>query len=142
MYDPNTKMTEDQIPEEYQRHAKVFSEEASAAMPPHREFDHAIKLTNDAPAQINCRIYPLKEGELAALRKEIAKGKKEEKYKESDSEYAAPIFFIKKKDGSYRMIIDFRELNKYTIHDNYPLPLIETLVTRLRGKKIFTKFNV
>ena len=40
------------------------------------------------------------------------------------------------------MIIDYRELNKYTIPDNYPLPLIETLVTRLRNKKIFTKFDV
>ena len=82
LYDPKTKMTEDQIPTEYQRHAKVFSEEASTVMPPRREFDHEIRLTADAPPCINCKVYPLKEGELQALRKDVQKGRKENKYKD------------------------------------------------------------
>jgi len=95
-------MTEEQIPEEYQKYAKVFSEEASTAMPPRQEFDHDIQLTLDAPSRINCQIYPLKEGEYQTLLKDVEKGKKEHKYKDSNSKYMAPVFFIKRKTAPFK----------------------------------------
>jgi len=53
--------------------------------------------------------------------------------RESNSLYASPLFFIKKKDGKLRPIQDYWKLNKQTIHNNYPLPLIKTILEQLQG---------
>ncbi len=55
---------------------------------------------------------------------------------------ASPVFFIKKKDGSLRLVQDYRTLNSTTIKNRYPLPLISELVNKLRGAKYFTKLDV
>jgi len=55
---------------------------------------------------------------------------------------ASPVFFIKKKDGSLRLIQDYRMLNAMTVKNKYPLPLIPELVNQLRGAKYFTKLDV
>jgi hypothetical protein len=142
LHNPGTKLTEEDIPEEYKRHTRVFSEEHSKALPPHRQFDHAINLTPDALARLDCKIYPLNDREMEELRAFVIKNKEELKIEDSDSQYTFPVFFIKKKDGTYWMIIDYRGLNKYTVPDNYPLPLIETLLKRLRNKTLFTKLDI
>jgi hypothetical protein len=64
-------LTEQDIPEEYQRHAKVFSEEAAKCFPPAQPKDHAIKLVSDAPALINCKVYLRMKAELEAMEKFI-----------------------------------------------------------------------
>ena len=55
---------------------------------------------------------------------------------------ASPVFFIKKKDGSLRLVQDYRALNAMTIKNKYPLPLISELIEKLRGAKYFTKLDV
>jgi hypothetical protein len=55
---------------------------------------------------------------------------------------AAPVFFIKKKDGSLRLVQDYQALNSKTIKNVYPLPLISDLINRLRGARYFTKLDV
>jgi len=55
---------------------------------------------------------------------------------------AAPVFFIKKKDGSLRLVQDYRALNSMTVKNKYPLPLISKLVSQLRGARYFTKLDV
>src|SRR6267154_2729788 len=60
----------------------------------------------------------------------------------SKSPMAAPVFFIKKKDGSLRLVQDYRALNAKTVKNGYPLPLISDLVNRLRGARYFTKLDV
>ena len=55
---------------------------------------------------------------------------------------ASPVFFIKKKDGTLRLVQDYRALNAITIKNRYPLPLISDLVNQLRGAKYFTKLDV
>jgi hypothetical protein len=55
---------------------------------------------------------------------------------------ASPVFFIKKKDGSLRLVQDYRTLNSITVKNKYPLPLIPELVAKLRGAKYFTKLDV
>jgi hypothetical protein len=62
-----TQMVE--IPSEYQRHAKVFDEEASNRFPPSRSWDHAIELKTDAPRAIDCKVYPMTPTEDEALLK-------------------------------------------------------------------------
>ncbi|XP_028169740.1 uncharacterized protein LOC114359509 [Ostrinia furnacalis] len=62
--------------------------------------------------------------------------------RESDSEYASPIILVKKKDGTDRMCVDFRALNRITIKDRYPLPLIEDHIDRLGCSKFFTSLDM
>ena len=55
---------------------------------------------------------------------------------------AAPVFFVKKKDGKLRLVQDYRALNAMTVKNKYPLPLIPELIAKLRGAKYFTKLDV
>ncbi|GJR87466.1 putative reverse transcriptase domain-containing protein, partial [Tanacetum coccineum] len=60
----------------------------------------------------------------------------------SSSPWGAPILFVKKKDGSFRMCIDYRELNKLTVKNRYPLPRIDDLFDQLQGSQFFSKINL
>ncbi|GJZ48041.1 putative reverse transcriptase domain-containing protein [Tanacetum coccineum] len=60
----------------------------------------------------------------------------------STSPWGAPILFIKKKDGSFRMCIDYRELNKLTVKNRYPLPRIDDLFDQLQGSSVYSKIDL
>src|SRR5712672_3318109 len=121
------------IPTEYRRHAKVFSEEAAQRFPETRIWDHAIELKPGAPATLPGKIYALTQLEQAELAKFVKEHLAKGYIKPSKSPYAAPFFFIKKKDGKLRPVQDYRRLNEWTIHNRYPLPLIPQLINRVRG---------
>ncbi|GJZ61239.1 putative reverse transcriptase domain-containing protein [Tanacetum coccineum] len=60
----------------------------------------------------------------------------------SSSLLGAPVLFVKNKDGSFRMCIDYRELNKMTIKNRYPLPIIDDLFDQLQGSSMYSKINL
>jgi hypothetical protein len=60
----------------------------------------------------------------------------------SVSPWGAPVLFVKKKDGSMRLCIDYRELNKVTIKNRYPLPRIDDLFDQLHGSQVFSKIDL
>ena len=95
------------VPEEYQRHSKVFSKEESHQFPPSRPWDHAIKLKEGAPEAINCKIIPTTREEDEALKKFIKEQEEKGYIRKSKSLYASAFFFIKKKDGKLRPIQDY-----------------------------------
>src|SRR5712672_1590684 len=130
------------IPTEYQRHQKVFSEEAAQCFPESRIWDHVIELKPDAPSTLPGKIYALSQLELQELQKFVKEHLAKGYIRPSKSPYAAPFFFIKKKDGKLRPVQDYRHLNKWTIRNRYPLPLIPQLINRVRMKKLFTKFDI
>ncbi len=137
-----TIATAKQIPREYQRHAKVFDEKEADRFPPKREEDHAINLKEDTPAVLDCKIYLLSCDQDTKLTEFLGEHLWKGYIRESKSPYATPFFFIKKKDGKLRPVQDYRKLNEQTVRDNYPLPLIKTILEQLQGRSLFTKFNI
>ena len=103
-FDP---VQETAIPEEYQRHSKVFSDEEAQRFPPEREEDHPITLRPDAPTKINCKIYPLTPQEDEALKAYLEENLAKGYIYEGSSPYASSFFFRKKTDGGLRPILDY-----------------------------------
>ena len=60
----------------------------------------------------------------------------------SSSPWGAPVLFIKKKDGSFRMCIDYRDLNKLKVKDHHPLPRIDDLFDQLQGSSVYSKIDL
>ena len=109
----------------------VFPEDLPG-IPPDREIDFKIEL---APY----RMAPLELKELKVQVKElVSKGF----VRLSTSPWGAHVLFVKKKDGSLRLCIDYRELNKVTIQNQYPLPRIDDLFYQLQGARVFSKIDL
>ncbi|KAH0607988.1 uncharacterized protein H6S33_002040, partial [Morchella sextelata] len=87
-------------------------------------------------------LYPCSAPELKALREYLDKELSSGKISRSNSPAAAPILFIPKKDGTLRICVDYRGLNKVTVKDKYPLPIMSELRDRLFKAKIFTKIDL
>jgi deoxyuridine 5'-triphosphate nucleotidohydrolase len=119
----------------------VFPEELPPGLPPKRDIDHRIQLEagSTPPWRPIYRMSPL---ELDAMRKELDKLLKNGSIEPSLSPFGAPVIFIKKKNGDLRMCIDYRALNKITIKNRFPIPLIDDLIDRLHGAKVFTKIDL
>jgi len=139
---PEDRDWKDIIPPEYHRYREVFQELSAAQLPPKRTWDHEIELTPDAPAVMNCKVYPLPLGQQENLDRFIEEYLRRGFIRVSNSPYASPFFFVKKKDGQQRPVQDYRQLNKFTVRNTYPLPLIKELVASLVNKQWFTKFDI
>ena len=130
------------IPPQYQRFAKVFSEEESQRFPPSRPWDHAIEFKPGTPDAIDCKVYPMSRTEDDGLKTFLEEQLVKRYIRPSKSPYASSFFFIKKKDGKLRPVQDYRRINDFTIRNQYPLPLISDLITDLRGAHIYTKLDI
>jgi hypothetical protein len=130
------------LPERYQRHEKVFSEERSQRLPQHTIWDHAIELLPNAPATLPARLIPLTYTEREEMQKFVTEHLKRGTIRESKSPYPASFFFIKKKDGKLRPVQDYRPINKWTKKNRNVSPLIPQTIDRLSGCTLFTKFDV
>jgi hypothetical protein len=96
----------------------------------------------DAPQTMNCQIYLLSQGQQAELDKFIDEHLKKGYICCSNSPYASPFFFVKKKNGKLRPVQDYRKLNEHTVKNTYLLLLIKELITQLINKKWFTKLDI
>lgn len=129
------------VPSEYHDYLEVFSKQKADTLPEHRPYDHKIDLIDDATPPLG-PIYSLSETEQLALREYLSENLSKGFIKQSQSPCGAPILFVKKKDGSLRLCVDYRGLNRITRKDRYPLPLIPDLLDRLRTAKRFTKLDL
>jgi hypothetical protein len=133
--------TAEMVPEHYHKYLHVFDKKKAEVLPPHRSQDCKIELEPDAKLY-NAPVYPMSANELEALDAILKENVSKGFLRVSESKMASPIFFVKKKDGSLRPVVDYRRLNKVTIKDRYPLPLTQQLVDRLQGAKFFTKLDL
>ena len=121
----------------------VFGEEGTTGLPPRRSWDHAIDFESDwKDKKWRQRVYPLSPKEQVELDNYLKKGLDNGTIKPSKSELASPFFFVAKKGGELRPIVDYRKLNDITVKNKYPLPLVPELVDKWKGCKYFTKLDV
>jgi hypothetical protein len=130
------------VPIQYHKWKKVFSEKEAKRFPQHQLWDIAIDLVEGAPKTLDCKIYPLTLGEQGKLEIYIKENLEKGYIRPSKSQYSSPFFFVGKKDGKSRPVIDYRKLNSFTIPDRYPLPLIQELVDKVWNARLFSKVDV
>ncbi|SOV04760.1 uncharacterized protein UDID_17177 [Ustilago sp. UG-2017a] len=131
----------DIIPQEYHQYLDVFSRVKADKLPPHRTYDHQIPLEEGKSPPFG-PIYSLSEHELKTLQEYLEENLAKGFISPSGSPAASPILFVKKKDGSLRLCVDYRGLNRITIRNRYPLPLIDELLDRLREARFFTHIDL
>jgi hypothetical protein len=130
------------IPAEFHDILNVFSKMKSDKLPDHiPQFDHHIHLEEGTHPPLG-PIYNTSEAEAEALREFLKENLDRGFIRQSQSDCGAPVLFIKKKDGSLRLCVDWRGLNKITKKDRYPIPLIPNLLDRLRDSEIYTKIDL
>jgi len=129
------------LPKPYWQYKELFEEKKAKMLAPRRTFNHAINLKEGAEPPRG-PIYPMSAHQLNELDKYLKKIMAEGKIGDSKSPYGAPILFVPKPDGSLRLCVDYRNLNKLTILNKYPLPLMDELRDRVAGAKVFTKLDL
>ena len=109
-------------------------------MPPIREVEFTIKLL-PGTASISISPYRMAPVELGELKLQLQDLLSKGFIRPSVSPWVAPVLFVKKKDGSLRMCIDYRRLNHMTVKNKYPLPRIDELFGQLQGAAYFSKID-
>ncbi|KAH0649063.1 hypothetical protein KY285_034311 [Solanum tuberosum] len=110
-------------------------------VPPEREIDLGIDLLPDTQP-ISIPSYRMAPAELKELKEQLKDLLEKRFIRPSHSPWGAPVLFVKKKDGSLRMCIDYRQLNKVTVKNRYPLPRIDDLFDQLHGASHFSKIDL
>eukprot|EP00253_Pinus_taeda_P018204 PITA_18204 len=123
-----------------QEFTDVFPEEIPG-LPPQRNIDFTIELIPGV-APVSQAPYRMSTPELTELKMQLQELLDKEYIRPSVSPWGAPVLFVKKKDGTLRMCIDYRQLNKLTIKNKYPLPRIDELFDQVKGATVFSKIDL
>src|SRR5882724_2764171 len=129
------------VPEDYHEFTDMFSKSKASKLASHRPYDLKIILDEGTTPPFG-PIYSLSQEELAALCKFIDENLATGFIQPSRSPHGAPVLLIWKKDGSLRLCVDFRGLNRISKKDRYPLPLISDLLDAPRKAWIYTKIDL
>ncbi|GJR80247.1 putative mitochondrial protein [Tanacetum coccineum] len=117
----------------------VFTEPTK--LPPQRSCDHKCPMKDDS-AIVNIRPYGYPPSQKDVIETMVANLLASGVVRESHSSFSSPIVLVKNKDGTWRMCIDYRQLNKNTIKDKFPIPVIEELIDELHGTQVFSKLDL
>ena len=118
----------------------VFPDELPR-LPPHRDVDFVIEL-HPGTSPISMAPHRMAPVELHELKVQLQELLDKGFIRPSTSSWGAPILFSKKKDKTLRLYIDFRQLNRVTIKNRYPLPSIDDLFDQLRGARVYSKIDL
>src|SRR5258708_13680685 len=129
------------VPVQYHDFGDVFSKEAFDELQPQKAWDHAIDLTPGG--KLPCSwTFPLSPAEQKELDNFLHKNLVNGHIHPSKSPMGAPMFFIKKKDGSLHLIQDYQKLNEITVKNSYPLPLVSNVLTCVYDAEFFTVLDL
>ena len=112
-----------------------------AGLPSEREVEFTIDLI-PGTEHISIHPYRMAPVELRELKAQLEELLSMGFIRPSISPWGAPILFVKKKDGSLRLCIDYRQLNRVTIRNQYPLPRIDELFDQLQGSRVYSKIEL
>ncbi|KAK1652704.1 hypothetical protein QYE76_070509 [Lolium multiflorum] len=115
--------------------------ESPTGLPPHRPFDHKIDLMPGVPP-VNVKAYRYTPQQKDEIERQIKEMLAQGIIKPSQSPFASPVLLVKKKDGTWRFCVDYRQLNAVTIKDRYPMPIVDELLDELAGAKFFSKLDL
>ena len=118
----------------------VFLEELPG-MPPDRDIEFLIELL-PGTGPISKRPYLMPANDLEEIKKQIKVLLEKGYIRRSSSPWGTPVLLVENKDGSLRMVVDYRGLNEVTIKNKYPLPMINDLFDQLQGAKVFSKIDL
>ncbi len=120
----------------------VFPDELPGGLPPSRGgIIHDIELVSGARPHKR-PIYRMSESELRELKRQLDEMLAKGFIRHSKSPYAAPVMLVPKPDGGWRLVIDYRALNRDTIKNSYALPLADELFDRVQGAQVFSKIDL
>lgn len=130
------------LPAELKDFADVFNPKEAAKLPPHRQYDHDIKVLPGKEPPFG-PLYPMSRPHLIALKEWLDENLKKGFIRPSSSPAASPVLFVKKDGGkSLRLCMDYRGLNAVTVKDRYPLPLTKETLNNLKGMKYFSTVDI
>ena len=129
------------VPAPYHDFLPLFQKSLADKLPPHRPYDHVIPLKEGFTPPFG-PLYSLSHNELKALREWLDDNLSKGFIRASSSPAGAPILFVKKKDGSLRLCVDYRGINEGTIKNRYPLPLIKETLNQLSRARIYTTLDI
>lgn len=141
----NPKMTDDRVSPDFkdivEEYGDVFRDELPDTLPPHRKINFEVNLKQDSTPPVR-PVIRLSPEELAELKRQLQILLSKGFIRPSSSPYGAPVFFVKKKEGDLRMVSDYRALNKITIPNSNPVPLISEALDHVNEAQIFSKIDL
>ncbi|KAJ3686458.1 hypothetical protein LUZ61_015622 [Rhynchospora tenuis] len=140
---PTTLSPSKPIPPELLHVVNQFSAvfDTPSSLPPQRSLDHQIPLHPDSQP-VNIRPYRFSHFQKLEIEKIVEELLQSGYIRPSSSPFASPILLVKKKDQSWRLCVDYRQLNEGTIKNKFPIPIIDDLLDELRGACVFSKIDL
>jgi len=129
------------VPSEYHKFADVFSKTKAEVLPPYCPYDLKINLEEGAQPPVS-PIYSLLASEQEALKEFIEENLNTGFIQPTSSLQGAPVLFVKKKDGSLRLCVNFCGLNHISKKDHYPLLLISDLLDSPCKARVYSKIDL
>jgi hypothetical protein len=137
-----TKPTlDDLLPEELRDFRDVFCPKEADKLPPHRPYDHDIKLIDGKTPPFG-PLYPMSRVQLTVLKEWLDENLEKGFIRPSSSPAASPVLFVSKPRGGLRLCMDYRALNAVTVKDRYPLPLTKETLNNLKGMRYFSTIDI
>jgi hypothetical protein len=125
-----------------EKYQDTMTDELPKELPPKRSIDHRIQLTDETVFP-HKPTYRLSFKEMDALKSMIEEMLKNKWIRPSTSPYGAPVMLVSKKEkDTFRLVVDYRQLNNITVKNRYPLPRQDEMMARLHGAKFFSKLDL